>query len=131
MKYLLDSDTLIDYLLDHGNARLRINAMIEADDDVALCAITIAELYNGLSDKKRETWDSWLLTLPYWHIDFDVAMQAGIYRKTASESGRTLSVSDALLAGLAREHDATLLTNNRKDYPMTDVRLLSLRDEAA
>lgn len=51
MKYLLDADTLIDYLKDRGNARPRITAMIEADEEVALCAITVAELYSGLSDK--------------------------------------------------------------------------------
>ena len=61
MKYLLGSDTLIDYLKDRGNARPRINALIEADEELALCAITVAELYSGLSDKKRAQWDSWLL----------------------------------------------------------------------
>jgi predicted nucleic acid-binding protein len=58
-------------------------------------------------------------------------MQAGIDRKTASEAGRTLPVSDCLLAALAREQQATVLTSNIKDYPMEDVRVLSLREEAA
>jgi len=64
-------------------------------------------------------------------IDWESAMQAGIDRKHASEAGRTLSVSDSLLASLARQHDATLLTSDIKHYPMKDVRVLSLRDEAA
>lgn len=63
MKYLLDADTLIDYLKDRGNARPRITAMIDADDEVALCAITVAELYSGLNDKKRGIWESWLMAL--------------------------------------------------------------------
>lgn len=131
MKYLLDTDTLIDYMADRGDARERIDAMIEAGDDVALCAVTIAEIYTGLTDKKRATWDSWLQALSYWQISFNVAVQAGIYRKTASESGRTLSVSDSLLAALAHERGATLVTSNIKDYPMKDVRVLSLREETA
>ena len=130
MKYLFDTDTLIDYMADRGNARSRIDAMIEAGDDVAVCAVTVAEIYTGLTDKKRALWDSWLLALSYWQINFDVAVQAGIYRKTASESGRTLSVSDSLLAALAHGHGATLLTSNIKDYPMRDVRVLSLREQA-
>jgi predicted nucleic acid-binding protein len=131
MRYLLDSDTLIDYLKDRGNARSRITAMIEADDEVALCAITIAELYSGLSDKKRVIWESWLMALSYWHISIGAAIRAGTYRKTASEGGRTISVTDSLLAALAYENDATLLTSNIKDYPMRDIRVMSLRERAA
>ena len=52
-------------------------------------------------------------------------------RKTASEAGRTLSTTDSLLAALARDKDAILLTSNIKDYPMKDVQVLSLREEAA
>jgi predicted nucleic acid-binding protein len=105
--------------------------MIEQDDEVALCAITVAELYSGLSDKKRGLWESWLMALSYWHISIGAATRAGRYRKAASEAGRTLSVSDSLLAALAHEYDATLLTSNVKDYPMQDVRVLSLRERAA
>jgi hypothetical protein len=36
-----------------------------------------------------------------------------------------------MLAALARDNVAILLTSNIKDYPMKDVRLLSLRDKAA
>jgi predicted nucleic acid-binding protein len=96
MKYLLDADTLIDYLKDRGNARPRITAMIEADDEVALCAITVAELYSGLSDKNRTIWESWLMALSYWHISIGAAIRVGAYRKTASEAGRTISVITSL-----------------------------------
>ena len=131
MKYLLDTDTLIDFLQDRGNARKRITAFIEADEEVALCAITVGEVFSGLSEKNRKQWTDWLFALPYWHIDWSSAMQAGIDRKEASEAGTTLSVTDSLLASLARQQDATLLTSNIKHYPMKDVRVLSLRDEAA
>jgi predicted nucleic acid-binding protein len=131
MKYLLDADTLIDYILDRGNARPRITAMIEQGDEVAVCAITVAEVYSGLSDKRRDLWESWIMALSYWHIGYDDAVRAGRYRKAASETGRTLAVTDSLLAAVAHDKDAVLLTSNIKDYPMKDVRILSLRNEAA
>jgi predicted nucleic acid-binding protein len=131
MKHLLDADTLIDYIVDRGNARPRITIMIDQGDEVAVCAITVAEVYSGLSDKRRDIWESWIMALSYWHIGFDVAAQAGTYRKAASEAGRTLSTTDSLLAALARDKGATLLTSNIKDYPMKDVRVMSLRDKAA
>ena len=35
---------------------------------------------------------------------------------------------DTLIAAVAHHHGATLVTRNRKDFPMDDVRLLSLAD---
>jgi predicted nucleic acid-binding protein len=72
MRYLLDADTLIDFVLDRGNARPRITAMIEQGDEVAVCAVSVAELYSGLSDKRRATWESWIMALSYWHIEIEV-----------------------------------------------------------
>ncbi len=131
MKYLLDTDTVIDCILGTGNIRERLQGLIERGDEVALCPVTVAELYSGLSEKRRVKWESWLLALSYWHIGFDVAAQAGLYRRTASEAGRTLATADSLLAALARDKGAILLTSNIKDYPMKDVRVMSLRKEAA
>ena len=71
------------------------------------------------------------MALSYWHIGYGAAARAGRYRKTASESGRTLAVTDSLLAALAQENDATLLTSNIKDYPMNGIRVLSLRENAS
>lgn len=71
------------------------------------------------------------MSLPYWHISREAAMQAGIVRKNASDQGRTLSVSDSLIAAVAREQDATVLTSNIKDYPAKDVRVMSLREKTA
>lgn len=127
MKYLFDTDTLIDVFEDRDQVRTQISTMIEAGDEVALCPITIAELYSGLSEKKRVKWENWLAALPYWSISREAAMQAGIDRKAASDKGRTLSVSDALIAAVAREQDAIVLTSNIKDYPTKDIRVMSLR----
>lgn len=131
MKYLLDTDTVIDFIQNRGKTRTRIAAMTEAGDLIGLCAVTVAELYSGLSEKNLRLFSDWLKSLPYWHISLEGAMQAGIYRKSASEAGTTLHVSDCLVAACAREQDAIVLTSNIKDYPMRDVRVLSLREEAA
>ena len=131
MRYLLDTDTVIDFILDSYHTRERITAMLEAGDTLALCAITVVELYSGLNEQRRARWQEFLSELPYWHISREAAKHAGIARKTASDAGRTFSVSDSLIAALAREQDATVLTSNIKDYPTEDVRVVSLREKAA
>jgi predicted nucleic acid-binding protein len=86
--------------------------MIEAGDEVAVCSITLAELYSGHRDTKRQEWQEWLLALPYWNIGSKAAMQAGLDRMAASEAGKILHVSDCLLAACAHERGAIVLTNN-------------------
>jgi predicted nucleic acid-binding protein len=131
MKYILDSDTLIDYMKDRSNARSSINSMLRAGDELFLSVTSVAEVYSGLTDKDREQWEDFLLALPYLVTNREAAIRAGMDRFTAARSGTTISVMDALLGALAREQDAVILTSNIKDYPMKDVRVLSLREEAA
>src|SRR5512144_2753658 len=129
MTYLLDTDTLIDCMVGINDIRDQVLGFIEHGDEVAVCAITVTELYSGMNDTRRAKWERWLRALPYWQISFEVAVQAGVHRKAAAASGRTLSVSDSLLAALTKEHDATLLTSNIKDYAGQDIRVLSLREK--
>jgi predicted nucleic acid-binding protein len=131
MKYILDTDTLIDVLEDRYATRQKVIDLIETGTTVALCAVTLAEIYSGLGEKKRAKWENWLRSLPYWHITPEAAMYAGAYRKAASDAGRTFALTDSLIASVAREHGATVLTSNIKDYPMQDVKVLSLREKAA
>ena len=51
MKYLLDTDTLIGFIQGHSNTRARIVAMTEEGDLIGLCAVTVAELHSGVSEK--------------------------------------------------------------------------------
>jgi predicted nucleic acid-binding protein len=132
MKYLLDTDTLIDFIQDRGQTRTRIVEMFTAGDVVAVCSITVSEFYSGVSEVKRKKWEHLVMSLPYWDISREAAMQAGIDRKIASADGRTLHIPDCLLAACAREQGATVLTSNTKDFDfMKDVRALSLRKDAA
>src|SRR3954453_24020265 len=111
MKYLIDTDTVIDFMQDRGKTRVRIAVMTQAGDDIALCAITVAELHSGVSEKNLRLFKDWLGSLPYWQISQEAAEQAGTYRKAAAAAGRTLHIPDCLLAACAQEKGATVLTS--------------------
>jgi predicted nucleic acid-binding protein len=40
--------------------------------------------------------------------------------------GKTLTITDTLIAAAVREHHAVLVTGNVKDYPMSDVDIFPL-----
>ena len=128
-RYLVDTTALIDFSKGRDPARTRLLEMIEAGDDLGVSAVNVAEFYTGIPADKRAVWDEFFRSLAYWEITRAAAVHAGLQRYDFLRRGQTLSTTDALVAAVAWEQHATLITNNIKDYPMTDIRLVSLIHE--
>jgi len=77
--------------------------------------------------RQSNSWDEFFDTLAFWDLTIEVAARAGVYRYEFARRGLPLSMTDALIAAASVVHQAILVTDNPKDYPMDDVRLLSLR----
>jgi tRNA(fMet)-specific endonuclease VapC len=124
--YLLDTTALIDFSKRREPAYSQINAWIDGGDTLAACAITVAEFYSGLSAEEARDWEELVTALAYWPIDPYAAMRAGQDRYRFARQGVAITIVDALLAALARERNAVLVTGNVKDYPMADLDLFPL-----
>ncbi len=125
--YLLDTDTLIDFSKKYHPIKNRLLDMLQSKAIIGICPINVAEFYTGVPLNQHNHWNEFLATFTYWSISKEAAIQAGIYRHHFLRKGKQLTVTDALIAAVAREHNATIVTTNIKDYPMEDVTLLSLR----
>ena len=88
--------------------------------------MTVAEFFAGLQPDERPRWDAFVAELTYWATTREMARQAGIYRYEYARRGRTILTADALIAATAAAVGATLVTENVKDFPMSDLRLLRL-----
>ncbi len=126
--YLLDTTALIDISKGFEPARSKIRNMISSGDQLAVCAISVAEFATGLQPSQRDEWRDFLGNLLYWDISREAAFQAGIWRYDFGRRGVQLSTTDALIAATAWQHQATIITNNARHYPMSEVRLMSARD---
>lgn len=126
-RYLLDTDALIDFSKGLQPVTATILSWIDGNDIVAVCPITVAEFYTGLSPEEAARWEPFMNSLPYLAISREAAGRAGQDRYALARSGRRITTSDALLAAVAREQGATLVTSNLKDFPMDDLSLLSIR----
>ena len=127
-RYLLDTTALIDFSKDREPARSRIIEMIENGDELALCAVNVAEFFSGVPLAQRPVWDEFIDSLGYWAIGRETARVAGHFRYDFARRGKVLSTTDALIAAVAQEKEAAIVTNNVKDYPMDGVRLLPLKE---
>jgi predicted nucleic acid-binding protein len=125
--YLLDTTALIDFSKGREPALSRIGAWLAGGDDLGVCAINVAEFYTGVAPSGRARWDHFLSLLYCWPITLAAARQAGVWRHDFARRGVALSTADTLVAAVAGDLGARLVTDNPKDYPMPGVQLVSLR----
>ena len=112
---LLDTDVLIDYLRARSEAVTYIESLTEP---LLMSAITLAELYAGVREgAERTALDAFVRAFVVLPVDDEVAVKGGLYRRDYSKS-HNVGLADALIAATAETHSATLVTLNRKHFPM-------------
>lgn len=93
---------------------------------MATTALNIVEIYMGIRNGEEYRTDSLLNSLHCFDIDALRAKKAGLLKNRWAKKGKTISLQDALVATIAIEQDCTLLTDNRKDFPMSELKLYPL-----
>jgi tRNA(fMet)-specific endonuclease VapC len=124
-RYLLDSNVLIDYSKGVGAVVAQLQAWATGGDDIGICNVQIAEYYSGIAPADRRAARTFLEAFHRWPITETAALYAGIYRYDFARFGVQIATPDALIAGVARARSAMLVTRNVRDFPMTDIQILS------
>lgn len=127
-RYLLDTNELIHFSRDQEPYATKTHAMMQARDEIGVSPVCVAEFFSNLPPEQRLRWQPFLEALVFWPVTFEDGVLAGAYRYQASRAGRPLSTPDTLIAATAHRVNAILVTENRKDFPMDDVRVMSLGD---
>src|SRR5688572_16374548 len=123
---LLDTTLIIDVLNEKRNRRQLLRELVASGHRLACCPINVTEVYAGMRPKEQPETDRFLSSLEYYPISFPAARLAGELKQKYSRKGRTLSVSDTLIAAVALHNGFTLLTDNTKDFPMKELTLYPL-----
>lgn len=123
-RFLLDTSVIIDFSKETEPAYSLFNMLLESGDELGTCAIVVAEFFSGLASDEHETWQDFFDGLNYWPMDHPVARRAGSYRYSFARRGIALTIPDMLIAAVAVAENATLVTTNNRDFPMTDISLL-------
>jgi predicted nucleic acid-binding protein len=103
-----------------------LGSLVEAGETLACSAITVAEIYAGIRQHETERTHTFLENLDCYGVDADLARYAGWLKNDWAKQGRTLSISDVLIAATALVHKVVLMTDNRKDFPMQNLALYPL-----
>ncbi len=112
---MVDTDVLIDYLRDQPQAVVFLEG---TEQPLAISAITVAELHAGVLDgEERRRLDAFVAAFEVLPLDRQPAQRDGFWRRQDGPSHGT-GLADALIAASAEAAGATLVTLNRRHFPM-------------
>lgn len=117
-KLLVDTDVLIDYLRGHPKA---VGFITEYADDIAVSAMSVAELFAGVRGEAHEpeqrALQDFLELFAILPVTATIAKSGGIYRRDYAGS-HGVGLADAIIAATAVATEATLQTRSVRHYPM-------------
>lgn len=114
---VVDTDVLIDYLRDQTEAVAFLESQAHR---LAASVITVAELYVGVRDgEERQRLDAFVAAFNVLPLTRHAAMCGGLWRRQYGPSHGT-GLADALIAASAQTADATLVTLNKRHFPMLE-----------
>ena len=124
MRYLLDSTLLIDHANRDPAATALMFRLFEEGHDLYTCDVVTCEaLSRGEPDDLRHI-TVLLDALEYVSTSPAAARRAGAARRERNEAGGKRALGDALIAGIAFDLDAVVVTRNRRDFARQGVQTL-------
>jgi predicted nucleic acid-binding protein len=126
---LLDTTFLIDVLNDRRGRADLMERLIVEQYTLACCAINVAEVYVGLRTAEAQKTETLLRQLAYMPIRWEAAKLAGNLKREWAQKGQTLSLTDMTIAAVCLTEGLTLVTDNRKHFPMLELSLYPLPRE--
>jgi predicted nucleic acid-binding protein len=124
--YLLDTSVIIDALNQkHGRWQF-LASLVAAGDTLACSVVTLTEIYAGVRPNELSLTEQFLDGLEHYQLDARLARDAGLLKNDWAKQGRTLRVVDLIIAATALAHNLMLMTDNRKDFPMSQLALYPL-----
>lgn len=120
--FLIDTNVLV-LALNSKQPEANFLQKISKKDKLFISVITLAEFLSKASRSERGGFKILSTVITLLDVDEQTAGQAASYRSKFLKSSRT-KLLDYLIAAQAKLHKLTLVTNNKSDFPMRDIKIL-------
>lgn len=121
--YLLDTDILI-WILRNNRKIIKKISHLSDKADLSLSVISIAEIYQNVFPSELTETEDLINKYIIFDVDQKIAKMGGLYWQQYSKKLKNLTIADCLIAATANVNNATLVTLNKKHFPMKDIKLL-------
>jgi tRNA(fMet)-specific endonuclease VapC len=124
MKYLIDTDWLIDHLNGVEKVKRKLEEL--APEGLAISIISLAEVYEGIfysrdPQRSEDTLEAFLPGLPILNINEEICKIFGKERGRLRQQGRIIGDFDFLIASTCLYHNLILLTNNASHFERIEM----------
>jgi predicted nucleic acid-binding protein len=119
--FLADTSLIVDLINDRNDRGNFVRQLLKPGDTVGYCAINLIEVYSGMRTGEEEITEALFTRLLYYEATPEIARAAGRLRFDWRRNGQSLSLADATLAAVCLHNNLTLLTDNRKHFPMLQL----------
>lgn len=122
--YLLDTNIFILGLKGNEKEALLLNKAI-SKNRLAISVIVMAEFLSKAEGEGKVNFLKLVEKFSVLSIDAQVAQLAADYRKQLLQKTKRVILLDCFLAAQARLNNLILVTNNKADFPMKDIKVVS------
>jgi predicted nucleic acid-binding protein len=124
--FLLDTTVLIDVLRGRQDRRTLLAELAASGHTLVTSAMNLGEVYAGMRLEEEVQTELFLGTLESYPVTVSIARRAGKLKSVWARKGKTLTLADMIVAATAMEHGLTLMTDNRKDFPLLELEFYPL-----
>lgn len=129
-KYLLDSDILMDFFKQKGYAVETLDRLL-VSGTLYISILSVTELRTGwMSEQARRFLLKLYDLVKVINLNKKIVELAGKFRQEFKNTkGILLPVIDTLIAATAILEKCQLVTRNKKDYPMPEIKFYEVEEE--
>jgi predicted nucleic acid-binding protein len=124
--YLLDTNILVLAIRGGERGLGLLRELVGGGAKVGCSVITVGEIYAGMRPHEAGRTAELMEQLDTYPVTLEIARHAGAVKNEWRIKGYTLTLADTLIAATAITHRMVLVTDNRKDFPVAEVRLRDL-----
>jgi len=125
VRYLLDTTLIVDHANGFAPAMALLARLYEDGAELFTCDVVTCEALSGGTDDHQQAVRSLLEPLEYVATSPTAAQWAASARLTRHRAGGKLGLGDSLIAGIAADLGATVVTRNRPDFERQGIPVLA------
>lgn len=125
MRYLLDSTLLIDHANRDAQAAEMLELLYSEAHELYTCDVVTCEVLSQGDASHLRHLRTLLQALEYVSTTPDAARWAANSRRQRHQAGGKLGLGDALIAAVAADLGATVVTRNRADFERQGISVLT------
>ena len=123
LRYLLDSDIIIDILRNDINVKSYVKKLKINNSNFFYLPVSKAEIFAGAFKDEIDKINLFFNQFTCIQVTDIIGEKAGLFLNKYRKS-HNIGLGDALMAATAFHYDLYLLTRNIKHYPMSEVKVI-------